>query len=513
MKVIIPTTTTDGSFTRASSATYVNSSGVITTAGNDVIRINYDMSDLSKAPYALLESAATNRVIYSEQFDNAAWTKTGVTITVNSVVAPDGLTTADTLTATLASSFVTQSIVAAGSTKYTFSVYLRAAAPVTMNIALSESTGGAATVSSTCVVTTVWQRFTVSITTATGVSGITCSIGNLTSFGAGEVLYAWGAQLETNVATSYIPTTTTTVTRAGDITTNGLLYSNIAEPEAGWPAWSSATTYAIGAQVTYLHRRYSSLRDTNLNKNPLTDTTIPKYWQDVGPSNKYAMFDDVIGTSTTSTSSNITVVIKNGPVAGISFMQTVAGKIQITNALDGVVQYSKTLSLSGGIVTDWWDYFNEEIEQVTDYVLTDLPGLASGVTTIVISAASGTVSIGNLVMGEIYKFTNTGSSTATTTSPTLGINDYSVKVVDDFGRTTLVPRTYAKRMGVKLMIDSPSVNSVAKVLTKIRAKACVWIAADNLYEPLIVYGYYKDWEIEIAYTTKSYCSLTIEGLI
>jgi hypothetical protein len=45
-----------------------------------------------------------NRVTYSEQFDNAAWTKNAATITTNAAVAPDGTTTADKLIATVAAS-------------------------------------------------------------------------------------------------------------------------------------------------------------------------------------------------------------------------------------------------------------------------------------------------------------------------------------------------------------------------------------------------------------------------
>jgi hypothetical protein len=39
----------------------------------------------------------TNLLTYSEQFDNAAWSKTIATVTANSVVAPDGSTTADSV--------------------------------------------------------------------------------------------------------------------------------------------------------------------------------------------------------------------------------------------------------------------------------------------------------------------------------------------------------------------------------------------------------------------------------
>jgi hypothetical protein len=44
-------------------------------------------------------AARYNLLTYTEQFDNAAWTKTNVTVTANSTTAPDGTLTADTLTA------------------------------------------------------------------------------------------------------------------------------------------------------------------------------------------------------------------------------------------------------------------------------------------------------------------------------------------------------------------------------------------------------------------------------
>lgn len=46
----------------------------------------------------LVEKGTTNVLLYSEQFDNAAWVKTNATVTPNTTIAPDGTTTADTLT-------------------------------------------------------------------------------------------------------------------------------------------------------------------------------------------------------------------------------------------------------------------------------------------------------------------------------------------------------------------------------------------------------------------------------
>ena len=49
---------------------------------------------------------------------------------------------------------------------------------------------------------------------------------------------------------------------------------------------------------------YESLQNSNLNKTPGLN---PTWWQDRGATNQFAMFDNVIGTSTTATTS-LTVV-------------------------------------------------------------------------------------------------------------------------------------------------------------------------------------------------------------
>lgn len=95
----------------------------------------------------------------------------------------------------------------------------------------------------------------------------------------------------------------------------------------------------------------------------------------------------------------------------------------------------------------------------------------------------------------------------------VGIIDYSRKETDAFGVTTFVRRAYSKRMSAKLMLDNVQMNKVQRVLADLRATPCAWIGADDVtYAPLVVYGFYKDFSIEVAYPTASYCSLEVEGL-
>lgn len=71
--------------------------------------------------------APANLLTYSEQFDNAAWTKTDTTVSANNVVAPDGTNTADTLTEGSAGTGqvgATGTVSIAGTTT-AYSIYLR----------------------------------------------------------------------------------------------------------------------------------------------------------------------------------------------------------------------------------------------------------------------------------------------------------------------------------------------------------------------------------------------------
>ena len=92
-------------FTRTSAATFVGSNGLIQTTPQSV-----------------------NIFTYTQEFDNFAWNKTSVTVAANSTVAPDGTSTADTITAVAAASthviFLSQSL--AGATQWTASVYAKA---------------------------------------------------------------------------------------------------------------------------------------------------------------------------------------------------------------------------------------------------------------------------------------------------------------------------------------------------------------------------------------------------
>jgi hypothetical protein len=70
-----------------------------TTDRLNVPRLTYQNGG-GGCPSLLLEKQSTNLFTYSEQFDNADWTKLNVTVSANSTTSPDGTINADTLTPT-----------------------------------------------------------------------------------------------------------------------------------------------------------------------------------------------------------------------------------------------------------------------------------------------------------------------------------------------------------------------------------------------------------------------------
>jgi hypothetical protein len=152
-------------------------------------------------------TARTNLLVWSEQLDNATWTKqSGCVITPNATAAPDGSMTADLVDLTGASvgtGFYNITNGSFGGLYNTKSIWLKGVVGGEVVTLVDPShTYGLVT----CTLTTAWQRFSLYE------SGQSTGAGVWIKKSSGNQVYAWGGQLEIGVLTSYIPTTTVAVT-------------------------------------------------------------------------------------------------------------------------------------------------------------------------------------------------------------------------------------------------------------------------------------------------------------
>ena len=199
-------------FTRASNATFFDASGT-----------------LRMAPHNLL--------LRSEEFDNAAWSKTNSSVTSNATAAPDGSSSADKLVENTSTTIhrALQQVTTSATATSTGSVFVKAAERTQVNVALIESTGshfyqavfdlssqsisagGSGTFSNTATsITNVgggWYRCQISASfgsgTAVRLAIDTAASGSAVTTGDGTSgLFIWGAQLTSGAqAGEYFRTT------------------------------------------------------------------------------------------------------------------------------------------------------------------------------------------------------------------------------------------------------------------------------------------------------------------
>jgi hypothetical protein len=215
-------------------ATVVNSSGVIAAINADLPRFDHDPVSLA-CQGLLIEESRTNIVLQSAFASGWTFNAAG-SFGVTTRTAPDN-STAQVLTdsSTTLSGQVFQSIALVSGTVYTFSVYVKAVArsigliqsftqvgSFTFDLTGSGSVGTPSGVFTNPTIKAVgndWFRIT-GVLTATATGNNNLGLSTNSNIYTGNAWAVWAAQLEVGAfATSYIPTTTTALTRNADVAT------------------------------------------------------------------------------------------------------------------------------------------------------------------------------------------------------------------------------------------------------------------------------------------------------
>jgi hypothetical protein len=146
---------------------------------------------------------------FSEELNNAAWTGFNSTVTANTTISPDGTQNADTVVYG-SSGYLYQDINIVSWSSVTISIFSKTNSQCIVF--------GGATPSGTDTFTTIayangWYRQILTRVFTSSATGIV----QFLPFGNNTTLYLWGAQIEqSSYPTSYIKTTSTSVTRLAD---------------------------------------------------------------------------------------------------------------------------------------------------------------------------------------------------------------------------------------------------------------------------------------------------------
>ena len=265
--------------------------------------------------------------------------------------------------------------------------------------------------------------------------------------------------------------------------------------------WHSVNnkSFSVNAIVNYGHRMYKSLQNSNIGYIPGAagnDT----WWLDWGATEKWSPFDGATGSQAEAPDQvTYELYLPGESVDSVTLLNIECASTQVImkNGHDGatVKTWNETTLVDGLFVSD--------------VVATDFdPAIANPHLLISIDYAGSTAKIGEIVVGLKE------SIGSTLFNPSVGITDYSIKEVDAFGNYTILERAYSKRLSCETRVQNTQLDAVYNVLAENRAKAAVWVGSED-YPSMIVYGFYKDFSIEIPYEKLGYsiCTLEVEGLV
>jgi hypothetical protein len=293
--------------------------------------------------------------------------------------------------------------------------------------------------------------------------------------------------------------------------------SNIPEPDTsvGEIAWAANTAYVVGDKRirTTTHRIYQALVAI-----PNTVTTPPENdpqrWVDIGPTNRFAMFDYDRNTASGRLEAISATVKSGGRATSIVLFGIDAQFIAITvrDGLSGPIVYERSYNLQERFVSNWTSHFFAPFVFRESLVLIDVPPYFGAHITVTISKNSPTerVFLESMVIGSPVKI---GRAKAGAESDIL---DFSRVERDAFGNATLVPRKNVPTLSAQVLADKADVPAIRKLRQDYAGRPLVFLAIedgeDQYFDSLSLVGIFKRMAVVVEYPQHALVNIEAEGI-
>jgi hypothetical protein len=293
-----------------------------------------------------------------------------------------------------------------------------------------------------------------------------------------------------------------------EITDSLLISSSV--PEDDYAVWAAGTAYVAGDRVIVLatHKIYEALQSTTGHSPPAYLTGTSPRWLEVGATNRWRMLDRQVGSQTAATGDLVLTIDCSGQgYVALLMMEAVSLDLEVYDNEEEAVIFEKSIDLqTSSHIIDFYTYIFSPFLYLRNIVIS-IPNVYSGELTITLH--SDLAKCGELLLGNVLNLgcTNFGAD--------VGIKDYSMKEVDDFGNYSILQRAFSKTGAFDLTISSFELEYIYNTLATYRSTPVLWLPTDAEFysSTTMIYGFYKDFNITIQYFNSCSCSLEVEGLL
>lgn len=270
------------------------------------------------------------------------------------------------------------------------------------------------------------------------------------------------------------------------------------------PLFDIKKSYTKGDIVRDSKSKYRAKENTSNNE---LDNLA--YWEWIGTSNYWAMFDYYLNTSSVNEES-IEVTFSCKDAAGI-YIAGIKARYLLIEVLDnrsGEVIEKREYKLSGNKITCWSGYFFGEKDNLkTHNIFYERTTFTRNVSFRVKAYGSNIVSISSIICGKII---NIAMSLYAKNS--ISLLDFSKVETDSFGYTQLTKGNFKRTNTFEVLVEDKDMDRVSYLLGDLRGEAVVFIIS-SYFENLINFGFLKNHEILLEKVGRSIVSIEIEGLI
>ena len=264
----------------------------------------------------------------------------------------------------------------------------------------------------------------------------------------------------------------------------------------------------VGDTYIYQDHVFEVLSDNNDKPDTGALKDPSPTWLDRGYINPLRMFDGKLDSLTTAEGSLTLTVNSGGLNNGIALFNVGAATVQISvdDATEGNVYDTGQITMrDNSVVLGWHDYFFTPRPAKKDLARIDLPTYPGATITVTLSAPGATVELGEIVLGRVQTLGETQYSSS------VGIIDSSRKERDQFGNFNILERPFSKRAEYDVQIMRAATSGVQRILAGYRATPIVYIGEIE-EEALIVFGFYRDFQLNYDNFSVSHATITVEGL-
>lgn len=288
--------------------------------------------------------------------------------------------------------------------------------------------------------------------------------------------------------------------------------STAAEPGTSETAWSAGASWATGSKC-YLaanHRRYERLAPGGVDAtSPETD---PTKWQDIGATNKHAMFDIKSSLQTIVTGGPLTVTLAPGKrITSVGLRGLYGASVKIEQHVGATQTYEKTWPLLLRNTTTWRQYYYGEFRMRQAVVTFDVPMDSTATITITIQPYAGEARCAGVWIGTDE---DVG---IIIDEPTSEVLNFSKSDRDEFGTATLTRRRNVPVLNYRVLAEASQLDRLRALRDSVDGVVALWSGADDradskFFNTLLLGGFAKKFSITLHSPTHLLVELQLEEI-